>query len=254
MSTFQSCLFGGTLLFAGLSVHAQEFVPTGGVDCSGGESFSYFGAGYDFVSAPGSYCGYLGYGPGLVPYCNFAYEDAFGSVYLFGGDVSWSPTDGDVGVISSASFDDCVEFVQARLVANFTVSAAARFRVRYDDERGGGSCRLQLTALDAGQLLLDVRELGVFESRLDGTNVYEVFVDCDSSGVDGGAASIEFELLPAASCPADLDGDGDLTLFDFLAFQNLFDAGDPAADFDGDGMLTIFDFLEFQNQFDAGCP
>ena len=55
-------------------------------------------------------------------------------------------------------------------------------------------------------------------------------------------------------CRADLDGDGVLTIFDFLAFQNLFDAGDPAADFDGDGVLTIFDFLAFQNEFDAGCP
>ncbi|MFI4914973.1 MAG: GC-type dockerin domain-anchored protein [Phycisphaerales bacterium JB060] len=54
-------------------------------------------------------------------------------------------------------------------------------------------------------------------------------------------------------CPADLDADGELTIFDFLAFQNLFDAGDPIADFDGDGDLTIFDFLAFQNAFDAGC-
>ncbi|MEQ8845097.1 MAG: PQQ-dependent sugar dehydrogenase [Phycisphaerales bacterium] len=60
-------------------------------------------------------------------------------------------------------------------------------------------------------------------------------------------------LLPAP-CRADLDGDGELTLFDFLAFQNLFDAGDPAADFDGDGDLTIFDFLAFQNEFAGGCP
>jgi len=54
-------------------------------------------------------------------------------------------------------------------------------------------------------------------------------------------------------CRADLDGDGVLTLFDFLAFQNRFDAGDLAADFDGDGDLTIFDFLAFQNEFDQGC-
>ncbi|MEQ9094824.1 MAG: FG-GAP-like repeat-containing protein [Phycisphaerales bacterium] len=57
----------------------------------------------------------------------------------------------------------------------------------------------------------------------------------------------------APPCQADLDGDGELTIFDFLSFQNLFDAGDPAADFDGDGSLTIFDFLAFQNAFDAGC-
>ncbi|OAB60059.1 hypothetical protein AY599_02930 [Leptolyngbya valderiana BDU 20041] len=55
------------------------------------------------------------------------------------------------------------------------------------------------------------------------------------------------------ACPADLDGDGELTIFDFLAFQNLFDAMDPRADFDGDGTFTIFDFLAFQNAFDAGC-
>ena len=40
---------------------------------------------------------------------------------------------------------------------------------------------------------------------------------------------------PPSCCVADLDGDGVLTLFDFLAFQNAFDGGDPRADFDGDG-------------------
>jgi len=56
-----------------------------------------------------------------------------------------------------------------------------------------------------------------------------------------------------SSCVADLNCDGELTLFDFLAFQNAFDAGNPIADFDGDGEFTIFDFLAFQNAFDAGC-
>jgi|GEM_PF-2774650 len=55
------------------------------------------------------------------------------------------------------------------------------------------------------------------------------------------------------SCRADIDGDGVLTLFDFLSFQNAFDAGSDLADFDGDGVLTLFDFLAFQNEFDAGC-
>ena len=57
-----------------------------------------------------------------------------------------------------------------------------------------------------------------------------------------------------APCRADMDGDGVLTIFDFLAFQNAFDDGDRSADFDGDEQLTIFDFLAFQNAFDAGCP
>ena len=57
-----------------------------------------------------------------------------------------------------------------------------------------------------------------------------------------------------AACRADFDGDGVLTIFDFLAFQNAFSAGSLRADFDGDGVLTIFDFLAFQNEFAAGCP
>ena len=65
-------------------------------------------------------------------------------------------------------------------------------------------------------------------------------------------AWVEATLI-GSPCRADMDGDGSLTIFDFLAFQNQFDAGDLAADFDGDGSLTIFDFLSFQNEFDAGC-
>ena len=55
------------------------------------------------------------------------------------------------------------------------------------------------------------------------------------------------------TCYADFDGDGQLTIFDFLGFQNAFDAGDARADCDEDGSLTIFDFLCFQNLFDLGC-
>ena len=74
-----------------------------------------------------------------------------------------------------------------------------------------------------------------------GTAVGEIF-DADDLVFVGGEP-----------CRADLDGDGQLTLFDFLAYQNLFDSGDLLAGFDGDGDLTLFDFLAFQNEFDAGC-
>ncbi|MGD1917002.1 MAG: FG-GAP-like repeat-containing protein [Phycisphaerales bacterium] len=57
----------------------------------------------------------------------------------------------------------------------------------------------------------------------------------------------------AVVCVADMDGDGRLTRFDFLAFGGHFDAGDGRADIDRDGRLTVFDFLLFQNLFDAGC-
>lgn len=55
------------------------------------------------------------------------------------------------------------------------------------------------------------------------------------------------------ACAPDLDGDGELTFFDFLEFQDLFAAGDLTADFDGSGALDFFDFLAFQNAFAAGC-
>ncbi len=56
------------------------------------------------------------------------------------------------------------------------------------------------------------------------------------------------------TCYADFDLDGQATLFDFLAFQTAFDAGETAADCNRDGSLNIFDFLCFQNAFDMGCP
>ncbi|MEO1008053.1 MAG: GC-type dockerin domain-anchored protein [Planctomycetota bacterium] len=75
------------------------------------------------------------------------------------------------------------------------------------------------------------------------------------AGTLGGAVAADFAVATRIedACLPDVDGDGELTIFDFLEFQNLFDAGDLAADFDGDGELTIFDFLEFQNLFDVGC-
>ncbi len=54
-------------------------------------------------------------------------------------------------------------------------------------------------------------------------------------------------------CYADLNGDGVLDLFDFLAFTNAFNAGDDLGDCDGDGLFDLFDFLCFTNAFNAGC-
>lgn len=59
-------------------------------------------------------------------------------------------------------------------------------------------------------------------------------------------------LLP--TCRADLDGDGVLSIFDYLTFINAYLRGDGAADFNSDGQLDAIDFLQFQNEFDAGCP
>jgi len=98
----------------------------------------------------------------------------------------------------------------------------------------------------------------------DEGNTHRIVVEASMPGVFDGEVRIESNdpdqpirtvqvMGEIVSCAADLDGDGELTIFDFLVFQNLFDTGDPIADFDGDGSLTLFDFLAFQNAFDAGC-
>ena len=61
-------------------------------------------------------------------------------------------------------------------------------------------------------------------------------------------------IVVRTDCLADLDGDGALTVFDFIAMQNFFTDASPVADLDADGDLTLFDFLAFQNAFALGCP
>ncbi|MFG0284572.1 MAG: GC-type dockerin domain-anchored protein, partial [Phycisphaerales bacterium JB039] len=65
-------------------------------------------------------------------------------------------------------------------------------------------------------------------------------------------AQLDLATTDGACASVDLDGDGLLTLFDFLEFANLFAAGDLRADFDGSGALDVFDFFAYQNEF-ARC-
>ncbi|MEQ8316342.1 MAG: GC-type dockerin domain-anchored protein [Phycisphaerales bacterium] len=81
---------------------------------------------------------------------------------------------------------------------------------------------------------------------------YEIAFDDGARQGDSARHTVDLSLRPLP-CLADFDGDGELTVFDFLAYLNAFDAGRTEADLDDDGMLTIFDFLVFQNAFDAGC-
>ena len=110
-------------------------------------------------------------------------------------------------------------------------------------DEGGGAAVLETLVDDTGN---GWNLVAAQDVNADGTII--------GNGLSPSTALRGFALVSAGlRCLADLDGDGSLTIFDFLAFQNLFDSGDPRADFDGDGSLTIFDFLAFQNAFDAGC-
>lgn len=70
-----------------------------------------------------------------------------------------------------------------------------------------------------------------------------------------------FKIVPADGnnqcpepCDADCDMDGELTILDFVCFQNLFAGGDLGADCDGNGELNILDFVCYQAAFVKGCP
>ncbi len=62
-----------------------------------------------------------------------------------------------------------------------------------------------------------------------------------------------WEFTCPSPCYPDFDADGDLTLFDFLAFVNGFNAAAPDADCDGNKVFDLFDFLCFVNAFNGGC-
>ncbi len=95
---------------------------------------------------------------------------------------------------------------------------------------------------------------GPFElADFDSDGVEDLLVD-ERISSDIRRMSITFGLGACDRCVADVDGDGELTVLDFLAFDQRLTAGDPRADLDGDGELTLFDFLAFQTAFDAGCP
>lgn len=80
--------------------------------------------------------------------------------------------------------------------------------------------------------------------------VAEIFID-----------NVSVERSTACPCACDMDlstGVGICDLFDFLAFQGGFVAGETCqCDIDtstGPGVCDLFDFLAFQSAFVSGCP
>ena len=129
-------------------------------------------------------------------------------------------------------------------------------RINADGQAVGGSAlgAILWTAGDGARLLASmVDESGDGWEFTSAQDINDAGIIVGNGSNPSGEARAFVLTQGGPACPADLDGDGSLTIFDFLAFQNLFDSGDPRADLDGDGTLTIFDFLEFQNLFDAGC-
>lgn len=104
---------------------------------------------------------------------------------------------------------------------------------------------------------LDIADDGELTVRVWSTDAHseaDFLADPDAVVALQPQEAVRFTVRPQAlSCYADFDKSGTVTAFDFLEFQNAFDAGAMDADCDGDGALTVFDFLCFQSAFAAGC-
>lgn len=144
---------------------------------------------------------------------------------------------GDTTAVTSMSYD-------GRIVA---WGPGERGRI-YDDSVGLIDIRYYLEARGLARHLPDF--FGISHISPDGSTLAMAYVE----GVDERyvSAIITNFSLPT-NCPPDIDLNEQLDIFDFMAFINRFNSGDPRADLDGDGVLTIGDFLAYQTAFDAGC-
>jgi hypothetical protein len=181
-----------------------------------------------------------------------------GSVHVFAGDGGQWPyvqtlrpydpiTAGDFGW--SVSLEADLMAIGAPTTTgpdNFTPAFGALYLFLRDG--GTWSQRAKMFASDAAAH----DTLGVSVAMGRGALVAGAPRDDTPAGEDAGSAYF-FALNCEAPCYGDFDGNGQLSLFDFLDFVNSFNAQDHDADCDQDGDFLLFDFLCFVNAFNAGC-
>jgi len=116
-------------------------------------------------------------------------------------------------------------------------------------------------ALSPGAYTLTIRDSlrsVAASAMLDGELVGPSYFP-SGNGQPGGAATLAFSIA-GTTCYANCDGSSSapvLNVNDFICFQNLFAAGDPAANCDASTtppVLNVNDFVCFSNAFAAGCP
>jgi hypothetical protein len=67
-------------------------------------------------------------------------------------------------------------------------------------------------------------------------------------------ATVSLVYSAIVNCPADMDGDGILTISDFTTYLQTYAAMSMRADINGDCALNIADFTAFLQAYAAGCP
>lgn len=68
-----------------------------------------------------------------------------------------------------------------------------------------------------------------------------------------GPALDDVRVTLVGCCAADFNGDGAVTVQDFLAYLSAYAAGEARADINGDGQVNVQDFLAYLSAYSAGC-
>ena len=174
----------------------------------------------------------------------------------------WNSLAGPMGALSHASFSHQTGGQSFHRIPGDVADQVwdgitePKFVSSFPQAWGSDGSRFQLAAGSVG--LANINDTGdpVWMLGNDGNTIAVSVIDewdDPIEAVDLWENLMKALLDGATGCYADCDGDGQLTIFDFLCFQNAFASGEPYADCDGDGSLTIFDFLCFQNAFARGC-
>jgi hypothetical protein len=108
---------------------------------------------------------------------------------------------------------------------------------------------------------VDVASDSAQRSRLTSTVSTDGFVIAGWQIGDFGVADLQTHninpdgtLGAAASCPADLTGEGDLNFLDVSAFLAAYGMMDPVADFEPDGSFNFLDVSAYLAAYGMGCP
>ena len=233
---------------SGPALYAGGYIDIGGVARWDGSSWSNVGGWVGYIDAMAVFDD--GTGPAL--YAGGQMSVAGGSpgdgIARWDGEL-WSPLGSgtDYAVRSLHVFDDGTG---PALYAGGAFHYAGGVHVRGIAKWDGN----QWHALDGGLYQDRGQSVDVMTTFDDGSGrALYVGGKFSAAGGPGGVPVENIARWRCNTCRADCDGDGELTFFDFLCFQNLFAAGDPRADCDGDGAFTFFDFLCFQNEFARGC-
>ncbi len=138
-----------------------------------------------------------------------------------------------------------------------TIGAEDSFRVEVS-VNGGFSWAIARSYSPATTWRTDTIDIGAEFGTTDQLRVRFVASDQDPGDVlECAVDAISFESFgceQVADCPADTNGDGELSPADFTAWVAAFNAMSPACDQNGDTACTPADFTAWVANFNAGCP